>query len=666
MAAVDFMQLLSQLAIAFVVCLFLLLIGGWVRAFFKYNNDNEGLSYKNTFYNLLTGMVFVVTTYAIVISGYKTIHILIVLMAFLCFRNRIQSKPRFVSPGMNWKSVLELLLLAGLFTLILNFFPESENKQRDSFYYLKIAEALQFTGQENTNNYYNLLSKDYHGVELYHYFEGWLSALLSHFTEWLIPNIQQFRIVTFTILSVVFSYGLFYVYELLTRSTPGLLQKLYCLAFVFFTPDVFYYLPGSIRYYLVYNFESNFLERPNFRLIYLFLIPVIVELFNHRTGSRFVFFLSCLCVINPTVMAMMAPAFLLLVVYQYVILKDRSGWIVHSKEILIFAAFLIAYLTFYVLLSARSIPPMYDTALQEATHFFQQSWKFIILTIVTGLLYVSLFMAIAWYIGYKLIPDATAAFIKNNKKLLLVAGLFIVTGIVMSRTFVFIENLVQVSFNSYMIVSLLIFMLFVPMVKKSWMFTVLAVTVSLGGYIMHKQYAEHTSSLIFEQNDRLTYSGKQYSENYINDVLSYATSEKNILGAYIADSTYYKDLHYGLRNPNIYHLPITYIISNHVRVNDFCLSDPLAIKYDANSKFKNNDYLNNAISRSYYHRTYNSYSFSDQQTLLQVKHFILHHKLQYLVLTSGIPIDSIPGLNFSRKFYDPNTKERFWVIDREN
>src|SRR5688572_29978400 len=321
MAAVDFIQVLSQVAVAFVVCIVFIFIGEWIRAFTKYDKDIEEQLNKNLLYSLLAGMVIVVTMSAIVISGFKTIHTLIILMALVCFSKRVQLKPQFAIPKINGKSILELLLLVVLFTLILNIFPESENKQRDSFYYLKISEALNHTGQENTNNYNNLLSSDYHGVELYHYFEGWLSGLLSHFTDWLIPNIQNFRIVTFTIISVVFGYALFYIYELLIKSTPGLLQKIYCLGFVFFTPDVFYYLPESIRYYLVYNFESNYLERPNFRLIFLFLIPVIVELLKNRTGKRFVFFLSCFCLVNPTVMAMVAPAFLLLVLYQFFILK---------------------------------------------------------------------------------------------------------------------------------------------------------------------------------------------------------------------------------------------------------------------------------------------------------------------------------------------------------
>lgn len=661
MVAVEIIPLLIQVAIAFAACLVFLFIGMMLCSFFTSSSREAISSNKHIFYALLAGMLFVVTLYAIAISGLKTIYLLLLPAAVVCFGKKIVWK-RFVFPKINWTSILEVLILGVGFALVLNILPESENKQRDSFYYLKISEALNLSGQENTNNYYNLLSGEYHGVEMYHYFESWLNALLLNFTESILSNIQTFRIVTFTIISIVFCYGLFYTYELLAGKRPGLIEKLFCLCFVFFSPDLFFYLPDSVTYYLVYNFESNYLERPNFRLIYLFLVPVLTELLAGRVNDRFIFFLICFCLVNPTVIAMVVPAFLILAAYQFFVLKNPQRWIVQKKELAIFFVFVLVYIAFYGWLSVRHVPPMYETGFQRAVDYYGQSWRFVLLTIVTGILYVGMFLAIAWFIYYRATRDLTV--VKHNKPLLAVAGLFVVCGIFIGRVFIYIENLVQVAFNGYIVVSLLLFMLFIPVVKKSWRFLFFAVIVFIGSYFLHKAYGERTKSLVFDQNDRLAYSGKPYSKEYLDSVISFARGRKSLIGGFIADSLFYQRLsHYGLRNPNVYHLPVTYVLSNFIRVNDFCLSDPRAIKYDSLGKFKENSYLNNAISRSYYHRSVSSYSFSDDKTLLQLGDFIMKNKLQYLGLTAGVSIDSIPGVHFTHKFSDPNTKERFWVVD---
>jgi hypothetical protein len=662
MAAVDPVQLTLQIAVAYACCIFFFGAGTLLCAFFNVTDSDAPAIDDRLFYGLLAGMILTITLYSIAVSGFKTINIVIPLAAVVCFRRKKHPVLRAAFSALNKWRLLELLLITTVFTLIFNFLPESEYKQRDSFFYLKITEALNFTGQENANNYYNLLSAQFHGVEAYHYFECWLSAFLLKFTDTLLPNIQTFRIVTYTVVSTIFLYGTFYLYRLVAGRGAGSGIKLFCLSFVFFMPDIIGHFPNAISRYFIYSFESNFLERPNFRLIYLFLLPVLGGAIKTRFDRRFIFFLICLCLVNPTVLAVVLPAFIVLIICQYAFPRFSNGSLLSKNEMWIFAGFGVCYWLFYYLLPVENVPPVYDLQISDVIHQFKTTWKLSALTFTTSLLYIILFIGLVSAICYKWFAGDYHPFVHERRIFLLLTALLILTGIFVGRIFPSVENIYQVAYNSYIVASLFILTLFMLMAKTSWKVQVLLVVVCLASYVVNRIH-EGSRGFVFTQNDKHVYSGIEYSSDYINQVTAFASGREMCMGAFIADSSFYAGLYYSLRNPNVYHLPVTYILANHATVNDFCLSDPRAIKYDRAGNLQHNQYLDNAIARSIYHRSYSSYAVSDTATLSNIGDFIRKNHLQYLVLTSGVPIDSIPGIKVTQKFTDPNTKERFWVIE---
>ena len=130
---------------------------------------------------------------------------------------------------------------------------------------------------------------------------------------------------------------------------------------------------------------------------------------------------------------MVVPAFLILAAYQFFVLKNPQRWIVQKKELAIFFGFVLVYIAFYGWFSVRNIPPMYETGFQSAVDYYGQSWRFVLLTIVTGILYVGMFLAIAWFIYYRATRDLTV--IKHSKPLLVVAGLVVICGMLIGRVF---------------------------------------------------------------------------------------------------------------------------------------------------------------------------------------------------------------------------------------
>ena len=194
MQGFDAVQLALQCGVSFAFCLLLWLVGSIPAAFLGIAGDEEDNDYAGVFYRMLTGIITIVVVYAICKTSFKTINILIIPAAiFFLRKKKAGAGISRIFPVPAPRLIAEAFFLCVLFCLLFNFLPESEYKQKDSFFYLKIAETLNSTGQENLHHYYNLLDVRYHGVETYHYTELWLNAFQLNFTGKLLPGIQTFR-----------------------------------------------------------------------------------------------------------------------------------------------------------------------------------------------------------------------------------------------------------------------------------------------------------------------------------------------------------------------------------------------------------------------------------------------------------------------------------------
>ena len=132
-------------------------------------------------------------------------------------------------------------------------------------------------------------------------------------------------------------------------------------------------------------------------------------------------------------------------------------------------------------------------------------------------------------------------------------------------------------------------------------------------------------------------------------------------GAYVADSEYYRDLYYTLHNPVVYHLPITYIISNKVRSNmDYGASDTAAI-YCGTGIEQRSAYLANGIARSFYHNGF--LPGGDMPGMGEkLSRLVGYAHLKYLVVTKDVRIDAAFSDRISGGYTDENTGERFLIL----
>jgi hypothetical protein len=118
-------------------------------------------------------------------------------------------------------------------------------------------------------------------------------------------------------------------------------------------------------------------------------------------------------------------------------------------------------------------------------------------------------------------------------------------------------------------------------------------------------------------------------------------------------------MYYSARNPNVYHLPLTYVLANQLHSNvDFCISDISAILYDDSGRLLNNRYLLNAIDRSWFHM-----SQQGKEHSTAVANFISRNNIHYLICTRNVHVDT-SFIPVKQILTDTITGERFLILKR--
>ena len=174
-------NLVAQLAIVYLMMVWYVWLGGWLLKTTKHSQSFFSSVYARLFYQFLAGLFVTISLYSIIVTRGITINILILPLLYFLFWSG--TKTRLVAtvhqlPHIGLKHYLEMAAVAFLSLMILHAFPVNGYKQADGFFYLKIAEGMNASGQENISHYFNLYNKDFHGVEPYHYFEIWITAFI--------------------------------------------------------------------------------------------------------------------------------------------------------------------------------------------------------------------------------------------------------------------------------------------------------------------------------------------------------------------------------------------------------------------------------------------------------------------------------------------------------
>ncbi|MBS1566935.1 MAG: hypothetical protein JST39_21315, partial [Bacteroidetes bacterium] len=400
----------------------------------------------------------------------------------------------------------------------------------------------------------------------------------------------------------------------------------------------------------------------NFRIIYLFMIPVLAALVRNKAGRFFFFFLFCLCLTHPLVFAVVTPSALL---YGIVAGKKRWGMSLTTGGVLAFVLISILYAGFYRLLGVKEVSSAYAFHSRDLIFFYGKSYRYVLLTIAGSLLYVSLLCVAAWAIARLVKGKAANDFLKERLPMVAAVALLLFCSVCMARMLDFRENAYQLAYIGYIAVSLLLFGFFAVLAADKKKYALLVLLIYASGYLAYK-YREGVEAFdsVFRNNRHRTDSRPPYTSRYLDSVTAIVQALGTANGAYIADTGYYKSLYYSLHNPLVYHLPVTYILSDRVQTNmDFCLSDTTAIYYGVGEGIAKS-YLANAVARSYFHNGFAGVKGSVRYQDL-VASFIKSMHIRYLFITKDIAADLLTGLPIDRIIVDAGTGERFLLLKEE-
>lgn len=168
------------------------------------------------------GTVILVTIYALLITGFKTILIGFLLTSILLLyplfirktndQYIYKPQPFITSPKLSLGIILNLLVISFAVFGLEAFFLFKDGSffhvlpHHDMVVYGHVSKSLVLTGQENTFTVANFLSEESRGLSPYHYFELWLNAGISELFS--ISTIVSLQFITYPILYFISALGM--------------------------------------------------------------------------------------------------------------------------------------------------------------------------------------------------------------------------------------------------------------------------------------------------------------------------------------------------------------------------------------------------------------------------------------------------------------------------
>lgn len=219
-----------------VLILLVLLLGfysiGYLLNFFTKIAQKDDLPYHVIFSHLLSGLVFSISITACMFTNFITTSILfLVLFLYVSFLNRKKTANTcfYVS---KLYALLFFIVIGYLLSVFKGYDLENSYTHHvfvDYVYYKQVIINLMH-GQENVSEWANILDKEYNGIIPYHYFELWLTVLVSQINT--LPSMVSFLVYVPTIFITTILFGIMSILESNKKNTIKYIVIAVALLFV--------------------------------------------------------------------------------------------------------------------------------------------------------------------------------------------------------------------------------------------------------------------------------------------------------------------------------------------------------------------------------------------------------------------------------------------------
>jgi len=249
------------------------IFGKIILSFFSSNTTFR--FHQRIFFQLVTGIISIVTIYSIFITKFNTINfaVLILSIIFLLYNFSIIKIPNLKLANLFSEAFIVVLL--GTFWWAIIYFSQifsiSHNISPiigDHIYYSKISESLNtFMKESNLDSNLYFLPKNT-PLNLYHYFELWLNAFVINYFD-VLTILSNYLIINVSFLAIT-SLGIIGIIESFSSSRISLVD--YMWSFVLLG------LKGIILTFVLSEIDSfyyNLFDMPKLSIIYILIIAYI-------------------------------------------------------------------------------------------------------------------------------------------------------------------------------------------------------------------------------------------------------------------------------------------------------------------------------------------------------------------------------------------------------
>ena len=645
--------------LAFVAILLINIAGKIISTLIDCNSRNNLFSF---FLDCLTGIVLMISIYAIISTKGKTINWGFILLFLAYYYSSFFEKlnhGKFTKEGIKSRFLLFIQTLSDKkyiihlsYAFIASFltafssilFNHNISIDNDIIFYTKIAENLNKTGLENTFHYYN--DNNFNGTNPYHYFELWLGSLFFPLLEEMFPNIIIFKYLIYSILKTVLILGLLSIIETIKKVTY--IDVLFAV-FLTFVSFIFLTEIGSNSWVLY----GHFWLRPNLIMYFLFLIPALIY-FKSKNYRNAFFFLMCL----PVVSIVTAPATIAGIVSILLSLAFFNG---NNRKpyykMLLLTLFLMVYLfLFYHLTGVKAeVLKTDDKNLWELILHNLNIWKAIVGTTFSLGLRVIILLALPLLLIFLLLKNGRSI-LQDNFRLITIAIAITFSGIIVFQLTTSIDNTYQFPYIGYALCYLINFYMICILVYsfnktyKKALFLTFLIPLASFTFIDHLNF-----NFKFDSLKKYNLNRHEVSDSFSGTIETYLFENPSAKGGFILSKNDIAKMTVGQRH-SLSYLPGNYISYLSSNTHLTSLTDPDILYLNIDESMRHFTKVKSFNEQLEFYRRFHSSNLPYPEFLQQ---YLKSHHYNFII--AGDDID-LSFLSIDKSIKDTVKEHQFIIL----
>ncbi|NQY67766.1 MAG: hypothetical protein HRT72_08600 [Flavobacteriales bacterium] len=328
----------------------------------------------------------------------------------------------------------------------------------DFSFYSEIARGLMKEGIESTDVRFTPL---YHpsGTILYHYFDLWLTALLS-----ILSNISTFRILMVVVYPFFYFLTLLGISSFIEKYSENILSLILLPFLLTFTLTLNIPLLKELDLFNYSNFGIHLSKYLQLKLLYIYpFILWAVHSFISKKTLKATLFLLLACTMYNTLLVPIIPATLLLGVFLF--FTTSGTYINRSKNLILVSCYIVTVPIYMYYLSNKS-----DSAFEQV--FFLSNIKSAIVVFFENIIKSGVFYLPVVTVLIIALVKSKFQFISQHKEIIIILITSLLGGLVFASLYHGTPNYNQAYYNFLPSATLVFFLISIPYLMNKYIYSI--------------------------------------------------------------------------------------------------------------------------------------------------------------------------------------------------